>query len=924
MQIRSIRAITGPNIYHSRPVLLMRLDVGDLAERDSASIPGFIEGLTAALPGLHEHHCSPGWPGGFVERLHRGTYAGHIVEHVALELSDLADIGVNYGKTRYGGQPGLYEVVVRYQAEQGMRFLLETAVELVDALVAGEPFDVAERLAKARRIIARTELGPSTKAIVDAARQRRIPTVRLNGASLVQLGYGRHRKYIQAAMAESTSAIAMEIASDKELTKQLLDRVSVPVPQGVTVDTEEDAIAALGELGGPVVVKPLDGNQGRGVTVNLTTPEEVAAAFQIAQRHSDDVLVEEFYAGTNYRVLVVNGRMVAANERLAANVTGDGEHTIAQLIEIANQDPRRGEGHQAQLTKLEADAVVLTYLAKCGRTLGDVPAAGETVFLRESANLSTGGTAKDVMDAVHPTVRRACERAARVIGLDICGIDLVMEDISRPLREGGGIIELNAAPGLRMHLYPSEGTPRDVGAAIVDMLYPPGTPSRIPIISITGTSGKTTVTRMAAHIMARTGVTVDMTTTEGIYIDGELIVEGDTSGPASAQTVLSDPSVDVAVLETARGGMVRAGLGYDWSDVGVITNIQLDHVGQGGIEGTEDLIEIKSLVAERVREGGTLVLNADDEHAAGVIEIPRIKRLRHHVVYFSVQEDNPRVREHVGRGGTAYFLRDGWLVEAMRRQEHRLVRAARIPVTLGGAADFHIANAAAAIAACRAAGASARDAVEAMIDFRAEVHNAGRANLYRVAAGYVLTDFGHNPHAFEAIARMAARWHGPRVTAIISVPGDRADWLIEEAGRVAARGFDRVIVRADADLRGRRPGEVPEILCRAVTAEVPHRECNVVLDEIEALRTAISEMQENELVVLFFEHDLPPALAVLQECGAVPATEAEMLEPFVTLDEPETDVDGVAAKATPPMPAGARTNGTALNRHVPTARGSAR
>ena len=884
MRIRGIRTIDGPNVWHHRPVLVMRLDLEDLVETDSAEIPGFIDRLLALVPDLRTHACSVGREGGFVERLHRGTYMAHIVEHVALALSEPAGIGVGFGKARHAGEPGVYNVVVRYRAEQGMKHLLRSAVDLVQAAIAGEPFDVSACIDEARSLTARTELGPSTKAIVDAARRRGIPTRRLNDASLVQLGYGKHRRLIQAAMSDQSSAIAVEIAGDKHLAKELLERVSVPVPRGTIVTDEEEAVAALEEVGAPVVVKPLDGRQGKGVTVNLSTPEEVRCAFRIAERYSPDVIVEQFLAGRNYRLLVVGGRLVAANERKAACVTGDGVHTVAELMAIANQDPRRGEGHEAPLTRLEVDSVVEAFLAKSGRTLTDVPLAGEEVFLRESANLSTGGTAADVTDRVHPSVRRACERAARTIGLDICGIDLVMADITQPLREGeGGIIELNAAPGLRMHQFPSEGTPRDAGAAIVDTLYPPGTPSRIPIVAITGTNGKTTVTRMVNHIWAATGLTIGMTTTEGIYIDGELIVEGDTSGPASAQTVLSDPAVEAAVLETARGGMMRAGLGWDWCDVGIVTNIQLDHIGQDSLEGIEDIVEVKALVAERVRDGGTLVLNADDEHVVGLLERPHVREGRKHVVFFSLSPENAHIRRHVERGGTAYYLEDGWIVEARDGSERRIVQAARIPVTLGGTAHFHIANTMAAVAACRAAGMEPRTIATALLGFRGDVHNPGRGTMYRVGHGSVLVDFGHNPHAFAAVSEMARRWHGSRVTGIVSVPGDRADWLIEEAARVAARGFDRVIVRSDHDLRGRRQGEVAELICRAIRQEVPTIECAAVQDECEAFRQALDQMQPDELVVLFYEHDLPPVLEILRERGAVPAVD----EPAVAQAEVE-------------------------------------
>jgi cyanophycin synthetase len=533
MKIDKIRTLAGPNIYNYKPVLVMNLDLEDLAETESCDVAGFNDRLVALLPGLTEHHCSKGRPGGFIERLATGTYFGHIVEHTALELSAAAGVPVYYGKTLYADEPGHYHVVVAYKAERGMRYLLETAVELADALVKNEPYPLEEKLAEARRIIARTELGPSTRAIVDAARRRDIPWVRTNNDSLVQLGYGKNRRLIQAAMTSRTGGIAVEIAGDKELTKAILEQADLPVPRGVVAETADEAIAALSELAAPVVGKPLDGHQGKGVSLSLTTEIEMLEAFRIARQYGHDVLVEEMCTGRDYRVLVVGGKLVAASERIPCHVVGDGAHALGELIEIANLDPRRGEGHDNVLTKIKADEVMLAYLHKHGLDFRHVPAAGERVFLRETGNLSTGGTAVDVTDEVHPEVRQLCERAARVVGLDICGLDLVAADIAQPLQAGDGFIEANAAPGLRMHTAPSEGQPRDVGGAIIDMLYPQDTQARIPIISITGTNGKTTVTRMIGHVLQEMQWCVGMTTTGGIRIGGHLAARGDTTGPNS-------------------------------------------------------------------------------------------------------------------------------------------------------------------------------------------------------------------------------------------------------------------------------------------------------------------------------------------------------------------------------------------------------
>jgi cyanophycin synthetase len=870
MRIESIRTLAGPNVYTHQPALIMRLDLGELNEKESYEIPGFVERLLARLPELHEHHCSKGRHGGFVERLHEGTYFGHTVEHVALELASLAGCAATHGKTRYAGEPGIYNVVIEFCAEQATRYLLETAVEFVEALIAGEEFSLAERIEEARRIASETELGPSTRAIVEAAERRGIPWFRENEASLVRLGYGKNLRLIQAAMTDGTSAIGVEIAGDKDFTKARLAKASIPVPEGEIVYTEAEAVAALDRIGAPIVVKPLDGRQGKGVSLHLSTPEEVRDAFRIAREFSREVLVEEMFDGRNYRVLVVGYRMVAASERIPCHVTGDGVHTVGELIEIENQNPLRGEGHEKPLTKIRKDDPILTtFMRKEGWSMEAVPEAGERVMLCAGMNLSTGGTAKDVTEDVHPSVRSLCERAARIMGMDVCGVDLVLNDIAAPHGEGGGIIEINAAPGLRMHQHPGEGRPRDAGQAIVDMLFPAESNGRIPIISITGTNGKTTVTRMISHILIEAKFVTGTTTTDGIYLNGARIVRGDTTGPVSAMTILEDKAVEAAVLETARGGIVRRGLGYDWSDISVITNVGADHIGQDGIESIEDILWIKSLVAERVREGGTLILNADDERLARLSERRAVSRVPKSYVYFSLRPDNPVLLEHCRAGGTGYFYTDGWIMELEGdAAAQAIVEAAAISATMGGTADFQIANALAAVAATRAFGLSREMVGASLARFRSDAENPGRANLYKVGGGYVMVDYGHNPDAFEAVCRMAARWEDRRVTGIIGVPGDRDDSVVEQAGRVAARGFHRVIIKEDKDLRGRAPGEVAKLLCEAVNDEWPGTECRIVLDEVEALRAELQELQQGQVVVIFYDK-LEPVLSALEEHGAL-------------------------------------------------------
>jgi cyanophycin synthetase len=867
MKIESIRTLDGPNVYSYRPVLLMSLDLGDLVERETREFNGFNERLLKALPGIQNHHCSLGRPGGFVTRLEEGTYFGHIVEHVALELTELAGIGRSHGKTRHDSG-SVYNVTIEFRAEKASTYLLEQAKNLVEALVHEKTFDLRPVLEEAKRLILDTEVGPTTRAITQAAEKRNIPFRRDGTGNRIQLGYGKYLHYVQAAMTDQTSEIAVELAQDKEETNDRLGRNGIPVPQGKVVYSLTEATQAAREIGSAVVVKPVNGHQGYAVSLEVSTPEEMKVAFEAAQEFSSAVLIEEMFAGRNYRAVIVCGRMVAASERLLPHVIGDGVSSIRQLIANENQNPLRGEGHEKPLTKIKVDSDVTTHLQHAGMSLETVPARDERVTLSNRSNLSTGATAQDVTDKVHPTIARMCERAARLIGLDVCGVDLVIPDISTPITSGG-IIEVNASPGLRMHHYPSAGVPRDVGEAVVNSVYPAGAPSRIPIISITGTNGKTTVTRMIGYVLGKAKLCVGMTTTDGIYIGGERVVEGDTTGPQSARVVLSDPAVEAAVLETARGGIMRRGLGYDWSDIGVLTNISDDHVGQDGIKSVEDVLYIKSLVAERVKEGGTLILNADDKHLARLMECERVNRVQKTVVYFAMSENSPLVRSHLQAGGTAYFARNRALIESHGETQRTIADTSMLPVVMNGAADFQIGNLLATIAACRAFGVEHDVLLKSLIGFSSWADNPGRANLYRLNGGHVMVDYGHNTEAFNAICRMTSNWKDRRVTGIVTVPGDRDDALIDRAGRVAAKGFDKVIVREDHDLRGRKPGDVANILLRAIGEVSPATKCEVVFDETEALRRAVSQMVKGEVIVVFYEK-LQPIQLALQELAAQP------------------------------------------------------
>jgi cyanophycin synthetase len=873
MKIETIRILNGANVYSHHPVVLMRLDTEELKNKQSREVKDFNRHLLESLPELKQHYCNRHHAGGFVERLEEGTHFNHVIEHVAIELLAQAGFDKRDKKICSGDETDDSKAVIETTVVETTRYVLPVATELTDAIIKEKTFFLEEKIAEAKEIAADTELGPSTRTIIEAAERRGIPWTRENEHSLVQLGYGKNLHYIQAAITDQTSTLGADLAGDKDETKKRLEKFSIPVPEGEIVLTEEEAVAALESLGAPVVVKPLDGRQGKGVSLNLHTREEVLNAFRHAQEYSRKVLVEELFEGKNYRVLVIGGEMVAASERLPCYVTGDGKHTIAELIVIENQNPLRGDGHEKPLTKIKITPILTAAMEKEGLKLEDVPRKGERAMLCGGMNLSTGGTARDVTDEVHPLVKSMCERAARVINLDICGVDLVLEDISAPPKRKGGVIEINAAPGLRMHAFPSEGKPRDVGARIVEMLYPKGSEARIPIISITGTNGKTTVTRMISHVLSKSGAAVGTTTTDGIFLNGEEIVKGDTTGPVSAKTILGDRAVEVAVLETARGGIVRRGLGYDWSDISVLTNISEDHIGQDDIRSIDDLINIKALLAERVRAGGTLILNADDENSLRVLEREKVREMPKKIVYFSLDDSNAAVRKHLSNGGLAYFPQNGQIIEAQRNIYQNIIKIADVPVTMNGMAEFQVANALAAIAACRVYGLSAKN-ISHLKSFENAAHNPGRNNLYRVRNGYALIDYGHNPGAFEAICKMAANWKDFFVTGIIGVPGDRDDEVIKNAARIAARGFNRIVIKEDFDLRGREKGEVARLLCETVNREASDRRCDIVLNEVEAFSEALSEMQENEIVVIFYDK-LAPVLEILERHGAVPARTIE-------------------------------------------------
>jgi cyanophycin synthetase len=688
-------ALMGPNLYAHRPCIKWKIDIGEFEERPTNTIDGFTDSLKSLLPSLIEHRCSEGVRGGFFTRLDEGTWLGHVMEHVALEIQELAGIDVGFGRARSAGPPGVYNVI--YECEERETGILagETAIELIEALIAGESFPIDERIAELRRQYERNSLGPSTRSIVDAAAKRGIPHMRLDNLNLVQLGYGANAKKIQATIASTTRFLGVEIAGDKDITKTILGFHGVPVPRGDSTRHLEQAIRIAQRIGWPVVVKPLDASHGRGIVTNIHNEEELRIAFDDAKQYRTSVVVERFLEGHDFRLLVIDHKFVAAAQRVPAHVIGDGEHTIAQLVDLANEDSRRGEGHEKVLTKIKIDGATERLLALRGMSVESVPERDHLVPLKTTANLSTGGTSIDVTDRVHPANIELAERISQLVNLDIAGIDVVAPDVETPIAEnGGGIVEVNAAPGFRMHLAPTEGKSRPVGDAVVDMLFPPGTKSRIPIITITGTNGKTTTARLCAHIARMAGMTVGLTTSDGIYIRNQLVQKGDTTGPNSAQVVLRDPAIDFAVLETARGGILRAGVGYDWSDAAIITNIAADHLGIRDVHTLEDLAHVKAVTLERVTREGYAILNAEDGMTPLMREHAQCK-----LAYFSLDPNNPTFREHVAANGLGATLENDWLMLYENGVRVPLAEDRFVPITFNGKARFNIANALAAVLA---------------------------------------------------------------------------------------------------------------------------------------------------------------------------------------------------------------------------------
>lgn len=869
MKILSTNVFVGPNVWASFPVIRHVIDLGVLEDWPSAKIgTAFIDGLVEALPGLAEHGCSYREPGGFIRRLREdeGTWLGHILEHCAIEVQNVAGTDVTFGRTRSTGEPGQYNMVYQYhQRDVGldagklaMRLLMHLLPQSLKDQVDYDfdpDFDWDDELRSFVLRAQRKEFGPSTGSLVKAAEERDIPWIRLNQGSLVQFGHGKFQKRIQATITSETKHIAVEISCDKEDTHNLLSDLGLPVPKQYMVYNPREAVRAAQRIGHPVVVKPLDANHGRGVSINLNTDEEVEAGFAEAKEHSRSraILVESFITGFDHRMLVVDNKLVAVAKRVPGHVVGDGKHTIAELVDIVNQDPRRGIGHEKVLTMLEIDNQARRLMEAAGHVDETVLPDGEIFYLRSTANLSTGGTAIDLTDVVHPDNRDMAERAIMAVGLDVGGVDFLIDDITKSYKDiGGAIVEVNAAPGFRMHVAPSEGQPRDVSGKVIDMLFPSGEQTRIPIAAITGTNGKTTTSRMLAHIMKASSKIVGLTSTDGVYVDGKLSVKGDMTGPVAAQIVLRDPMVDFAVMETARGGLVRAGLGYQQSNVAACLNVSADHLGLGGINTVEELAVVKRVVVESATD--TAVLNADDINCLKMADYAEAKT----IFYVTTNPGNSLVKEHIKSGGKAIVLEHGMNGDMLTIYDNGLhipvLWSHLIPAALEGKAIFNVQNAMFAVAMAYSFGVDLDNIRHGLRTFDTSYFQApGRMNVYDEHPFKVILDYAHNPAALAAMGSMSDRMEvkGRRIC-VFSMPGDRRDEDVADAAHVLAGHFDHFICKADDRRRGRGHDEIPQMLRAGLMAGgVSEDQISIIPDEVEAVEAGLAMAANGDLLIIF-------------------------------------------------------------------------
>ena len=852
MKILTIKVLNGPNYWSSyrKQLIEMKLDLGEYEYSPTNHLDGFTTRLKALIPTLYAHRCSPGVEGGFYQRLDEGTWLGHVVEHIALELQVLAGMACGFGRTFSAHEEGVYHVIFAFTIESAGIYAAKAAVNLVECLAKGKDYQLLEQDIRALKNLFETEkLGPSTQAIVDEVVKRKIPFTQNHDHSYITLGQGCYQKSIWTTVTSETSSIGVDIAAHKDLTKQILNANFIPVPKGVIIHSLDEIEGAISELGFPLVIKPLSGNHGRGISININTLERAIAGFKHAQTITEEVLVERYIKGEDYRFLVVNYQVVAVANRSPAMVVGTGLHSIQALVDEVNQHPERGIAHENNLTSIKIDNITLAILEEKNLSLNTILAKGEVLYLKSVANLSSGGTATDVTDEVHPYNIHLAERAARLVNLDICGIDIISQDIRTAMNENNAaVVEVNAGPGLRMHLSPSYGMARNVARPIIDMLYPPGRPSRIPIVAVTGTNGKTTVVRLMAHIAKQAQHYVGFTTTEGVYLNGDLVYRGDCSGPQSASVVLRDSLVNFAVLECARGGILRAGLGFDQCDISIITNISSDHLGLNDIFSLEELTKVKAVIAHSTAPSGFAVLNADDDLVYAIKD-----SLSCNIALFGMHE-NARITEHCLLGGMAAYIENGFIV--VRKGEHKnyLAKVTDIPLTFLGAAVCMVKNILPVVLASFISHFSIEDIVKALHNFHPTPENLpGRMNLMTFNDYQVMVDYAHNEASFLEIQHYLSTVACQKKVGIIAATGDRRPEDIQKIGYYSAFMFDEIIIRHDKDGRGRTNQQLTDLLMQGIVSSKLQPNVKIISNELEAIQYAMSTAKPNTFIFFSVE-----------------------------------------------------------------------
>jgi cyanophycin synthetase len=859
MKIDEIRVFNGRNIYSHKKCIKIDVDLEGYKDIPTKSIENFNERLLKILPQIKEHRCGIDEEGGFVKRLKEGTYLSHVCEHIILALQNILEINVSYGKSREIYEDKYY-IIYEYSYENTGIETGKIAVALVNSLINGTEFNLNNDLKILRSILREEEIGPSTLSIITEAKKKNIPIIKLAEGSIFQLGYGKHSKIIEATIDNDTEAIGVDIACDKLLSKEFLQNQCLPVAEGDIVRNSQELLIKADRIGYPVVLKPRYGNQGKGVFVNIKDEKEVIRAYRILSEKFDNIIIEKNIFGKDYRVCIVDGKMVAVSERIPPYVIGDGINNIKQLIDELNKDSKRGEDHEKPLTKIKIDEELKQCILKKEYNLESIIPKGKKIALRENANLSTGGEAIDCTDIICEENIDICKRTAKTIGLNICGIDICCSDISKPIGTDGAIIEVNAAPGIRMHHYPSKGKSRNVAGAIVDMMFK-DTPTQMPVVSVTGTNGKTTTTRLIGYVLTLSGYNVGMTTTGGIYVNNRCIEKGDTTGYNSAMTILTNKEIDAAVLETARGGIIRRGLAYDLADVGVITNITEDHLGIDGIETIEDLAYVKSLIGEAVKNKGYVVINADDNASISILN-----RIKSNIIMFSKNKRNPMLLKNIKQGGYGVYTHEGVIYVEKGENILPIVRIKDVMITLDAKLTYNIENAMAACAALIGLNIDYSIIRKGLISFYGDENfNPGRFNIYNINGVQVVLDYGHNIEGYKAVIKGAKSIEHKRLIGVIGVPGDRTDASTEYIGEISGNSFDYIYIKEDKDKRGRKVGEIANIIKRGIIKSgFDERKLEIILGEQEALKKAIDNAGDGDLIIIFFEK-LDPLVKLVKE-----------------------------------------------------------